>query len=800
MLSLSSSEQAAAERSIRHLRDNPPPPLSPSVMAEIQVAAQEIPSLTANRSATDKILLSMDLAKVLEASKIQMSVMQQQLQMQTEQQHHFQRQFEERDRIQEERLLQQEFAYEDRIRELQRTLMATGWSRSEPVEIASQSEQPPFTISHFRREPITITTPSPPVSPPRRKTQRDNESRPAAAADAAADEEGLEDSDALDALDVALDADDRDRSVSPAASGSSQLTTSHRDMPAAPKEEGSSLAQAQAHIRFLNAKVSALQQPKPKQQGGTAAAKSAQPEPPPAKESKRQIEKRIAVASGDKELLKKSTRIKKEAVSDDEAGDVLQELRPSIAAHNLFHPKNKKDTRTKHGHVKSSFVASSSSESTPDDSEEHSNPDDDEDDDTDWEPDSDVPTPSPHRPSYKSVSKKEFKEFQAFKRAANIPAPAPAAPPPDPPASTRQLQLMGPVLQLDQLEVDQHGRGTRTSIPEFAVAEKPPPHGNWEDIEYLMNTWLPLYEKYKKSCGTTLRFNTIWEIYTSTQKRRIARFLSKEVVRTEDDLEALTNDVFIQVMCAQKGHSTTALTEIALRKITFKGTLTERANWVNHEASWEECIAQCSANGAITAKRLVVIYRESIPDTFFQTTMSQVRFDTWNAAHDHMLKQIDNRDFLIPWHEDMMKRSKPKPDAPKDGKAQDPAKAGDQRKHESRDGHFSRDSPFDPMSFKLGKHTNVNPNFKKDFTLNPEKKACTRCNLEHRWTPEMCTNNKNKDGNVLTDLSSAQITERTEKRWMAGFFFSTAFRPSPSVQQAASAAATAVSKVGGGRA
>ena len=311
-----------------------------------------------------------------------------------------------------------------------------------------------------------------------------------------------------------------------------------------------------------------------------------------------------------------------------------------------------------------------------------------------------------------------------------------------------------------------------------------------------MSTWHPIYEQYKASCGTTVRFESIWEIYTSTAKKRIAKFLSTDGnLVSEEDLSTLTNAQFLQLMCNKKGHSTTALTETALREIKFIGAVTERANWVNHESSWEESLALCSVNGEITQKRLIVIYRESIPDKFFQTHMSQNRFDTWTQMHQHMLLQITKSAFIIPWHDDVQTRQKVKE---KETPASDTSK-----KYKKADAPSVTDSPFDPLTFMVGKLTNVNPNFKKDFTLNPSKAMCTRCDELHRWLPPMCTNRKNKAGTELTDLSEEDITARTKLRYDAGFFFSKPFKPfftSPSAQQSAAASASAIHKIGGKKA
>jgi hypothetical protein len=91
-----------------------------------------------------------------------------------------------------------------------------------------------------------------------------------------------------------------------------------------------------------------------------------------------------------------------------------------------------------------------------------------------------------------------------------------------------------------------------------------------------MKDYMPLYDKYKASCGSGY-FDTIWEGYSPSQRRHISKFLSKmingeQTNRSIEFLDTTTNEDFVKMMYAAKGVGTTALTEIALRKIEFKGT------------------------------------------------------------------------------------------------------------------------------------------------------------------------------------------------------------------------------------
>jgi hypothetical protein len=84
----------------------------------------------------------------------------------------------------------------------------------------------------------------------------------------------------------------------------------------------------------------------------------------------------------------------------------------------------------------------------------------------------------------------------------------------------------------------------------------------------------------------------------------------------------------------------------------IKEPLTNKANWVNFESDLDKCISQASRTAEIDKKRLILVYRKSIPNTFVQVHLSQRRFDTWKQSHTDMLEQIRNPDFLIQWNAD----------------------------------------------------------------------------------------------------------------------------------------------------
>ncbi len=126
------------------------------------------------------------------------------------------------------------------------------------------------------------------------------------------------------------------------------------------------------------------------------------------------------------------------------------------------------------------------------------------------------------------------------------------------------------------------------------------------------------------------------------------------------------------------------LTEIELRKLpAIRLPLTTRSHWVDFESNWLGCLQKASKGGALDAKRLTVIYRESIPDPFFQLNLLQQNFKTWEQCHAHLLLQITSHTFLVPWGIDKEERKARNPQADPKGKHQ----GGGQQQHQGGGAH-----------------------------------------------------------------------------------------------------------------
>jgi hypothetical protein len=168
-----------------------------------------------------------------------------------------------------------------------------------------------------------------------------------------------------------------------------------------------------------------------------------------------------------------------------------------------------------------------------------------------------------------------------------------------------------------------------------------------------------------------------------------------------------------------------------------------------------------------------------------------------------MLAQIQNHEFLGPWHEDVMRRSKAAPTPKPQGQAS--GSNGSSNGSGNGDGKGGGvkpkiavdDASFDPLTYKdkFGV-LNVNPNLKKDLDLNTARTPCTRCGRIHRWGPELCTTNTDKENQTIEPvMSAAENLLRATKKWDLGFHFKSdprerpkTVRPSPSAGASAAQA------------
>ncbi len=175
------------------------------------------------------------------------------------------------------------------------------------------------------------------------------------------------------------------------------------------------------------------------------------------KVSARALEKKIALLTNDKDakaLLKHgSTKIQSEEVSEDEPDEAVREQGALIACHNVMNPKHKIPLRNADGYTNCAFVkneAEGSSDDTPESDEI--------DDDT-------SPDYAEHSQE-RTLSKEEWEQWQASKRAPSLSTEVPA--------------LLTAILGSQKSQKSSHdGR--------LQVALNPPPHGEWDDVNNNMH-------------------------------------------------------------------------------------------------------------------------------------------------------------------------------------------------------------------------------------------------------------------------------------------------------------------------
>jgi hypothetical protein len=500
------------------------------------------------------------------------------------------------------------------------------------------------------------------------------------------------------------------------------------------------------------------------------------------KQSARVREKALALFTNDSELLHHgSTKIKSEQVSEDDSDEITAEQGDSIHCHNLMHPTSKVAPKNKLGYVNSPFIKPDDE----DDSDDQDEPEQDDDPSSDYNDDASIERSAQLQElqSLRAATSAHMAEIATLRKAAADRQQA----------ELQELQLLRATVVHTQGHGHQHGS-------RLQVALNPPVHGAWDDVAHLMRTYLPAYEKYQASCGNSAE--SIFSGYSLTEKKRLSKLFTKQTVDGQilvnisiEYLQTLSNEQFLALICKEKGYKTSTLTEDALKSIHWKGAFTDKANWINHETNWEECLAQTSAKGAIDKKRLISLYRESIPEPFIQKHLATKRFDNWQQAHRHMAEdQIKNPDFLIEWNENIRTRkSAPQMDRqqPKQTHSSSAATSESSRTIQPQ----SPTTHIDPLTYVNSYGlTNVNPNLIIDLDLNKSKTPCDRCldGTTHRWQSHMCTSFKNKKGDIITPKQSAEENKtRLQARWHAGFFsqrdpnISKPPRLSPSVQDTA---------------
>ena len=504
-------------------------------------------------------------------------------------------------------------------------------------------------------------------------------------------------------------------------------------------------------------------------------------------------ELRIAALTGDDDLLRHgSDRVKSEDRSEDEAGAVLAEVDQHVAAEHLFYPKKLVKFTDKNGYVLNSFVVPDNSvDDMPSDrsvsrssgrpSETDTSHYTDGDSSSDYKP---SPYGSTSPSARRSISAREWEEFQAFKQAQQLP----------------------------------HGGRQQPNGPptyNISIAE-PPEHGDWRDINHLTTVFKDKHVKYINRCGQGQHLS-VWECYTETARQCIMEHLTAISTDPTDDFSAdymssLTDDELYALLQDQLGISYDVEAETALRAITFQGSILEVSNWVVFRTAWSQVLNRVTSAGTIQPRRLAELFRNSIPDDFMRSWLNARKHLTWTEAYTAALGALKDTKWHTHYSKHLIATTAAVPRTPVDPKVKN---SPIQLQHQLPKPPVSKEAthaapinttqardktPFDPLKFRTRKGGfNVNPNLKSsDYWENADKTLCSRCDLLHRWNPDACTADKNSAGEKITPpLTAQEFAIRLKKRWDRGFFFSKqiAEYKSPSAQDSAQKAASATSKL-----
>jgi hypothetical protein len=494
-------------------------------------------------------------------------------------------------------------------------------SRSQPIPVPSESPAPGTPFSSWLQNSLVAASatlqgqPNNQVQPPAAPPQLNQ--APSSSPRTAQDKTDK----ALMAFASALAQPSVQQSVDRQATGPAQVPKPHSQTRANPKVDEQQEYEASQRLFAQNAQdEKIIRQAQKRIAQRQSHSQEAEPQVPPAKtKSSRkpthEDEMRNAALTGDKELLKHgSTKLRStEVLSDDDQEEVLKEVKPTLAAHNLFNPRNPRPVRNKAGYVKAPYIASSDEDDDPQSDGDVDDDQPDDVDDPDWEP-TDTPTPSPSR---RTISTAEFKELQEFRRA-------------------KKAATGGALAPVDK------ALPPRITV---TVAE-PPKHGVWNDVHHLMEVFKDEHTTYKHRCGEGTSLS-VWECYTQTAKDSILTFLKstpkgKLLNRTAAYMAALSDDAIYFLLQNEMGLTHSTEVERALFAIKFPAGILDAANWVTFHTSWLQVLHRVSSDVEILPRRMAEIFRESVPDAYIKKWLTARKHHSWEEAYSAVIDALSD--------------------------------------------------------------------------------------------------------------------------------------------------------------
>jgi hypothetical protein len=328
--------------------------------------------------------------------------------------------------------------------------------------------------------------------------------------------------------------------------------------------------------------------------------------------------------------------------------------------------------------------------------------------------------------------------------------------------------------------------GGHQNQPNQLMTNDPPKITNISDSIYLMDIIWPGYQEYVHKGGKT----SLWNLYSHDQKKTILELFRDPVIHIDGEsaitihrdrsyFDKFTNEQFLECLCGELGFPDVVTTERAFKAIKFTPPASARINWVNYKTKWDLTLKQTSASSRLSAKSMVNIFKQGIPDHYFRTCFEQQNHKDWIAAYEWCMLQLTNSKFLEGMNRHAsshLSEIETKHASEVESlkaiiatlKGPSPAKA---KSDESKSA-----KPAESKSAVKSKHEsqgNVNPKWDPENPRddNPLKTKCKICEGLHKYADEFCTASKIKGTTTDTPrLTSLQLQQRKYDRQELGHY------------------------------
>lgn len=328
--------------------------------------------------------------------------------------------------------------------------------------------------------------------------------------------------------------------------------------------------------------------------------------------------------------------------------------------------------------------------------------------------------------------------------------------------------------------------GSHQGQPNQLMTNDPPKITNIADSAYLMDVIWPGYQEYVHKGGK----KSLWNLYSHDQKKTILELFRDPIILIDGDsaitihrdrnyFDKFTNDQFLECLCAELGFPDVVTTERAFKAIKFMAPASVRINWVNYKSKWDLTLKQITKSSQLSAKSMVNIFKQGIPDHYFRTCFEQQNHKDWLQAYDWCMIQLTNAKFLEGMNRhasshlseietkhasevELLKAQIATLKGPQPAKA----KADDSKQAKSAEPKTAAKNKFESQG-------NVNPRWDPENPRddNPSKAKCKICEGLHKYADEFCTASKIKGTTTDTPrLTSLQLQQRKYDRQELGHY------------------------------